>query len=635
MAKVFLILSLICIVAVQNIFPQAYSVSLIPDSLKQNAHCVIRDLSVELELKSINKGTENCRRVVTILDKEGEKNAVIAIPYDKNSDVTFDQITIYDRDGKKVSKIKQSEIKDIPAFSDFELYSDDRIKYFSGDFGEFPYTLEYEYKRNLSNCIDYGKWAPFNGYNISAEHFTLTLTYPNSCKINRKEINNACKKRSTEGNMITEEWSLGNIKAIEEEPFEVSLTERIPAVYLMPAELDYDNYQGPANTWAEYGKWISDLYKGKDELPETEKAKVFKLVKDKPDTLDRIKALYAYMQDNTRYVAVSLGLGGYQPFSAKTVAATGYGDCKALSNYMHSLLKVTGVESFPALVSSGRYIQPVFADFPNFQQFDHVILCVPYHRDTIWLECTSQDMPFGFLGDFTDDRDVLLMTGKDGKFAHTKRYPSDVNQRICNARFTIDSTGSAACTMRTLYKGLQYHDITALIRLDADKQKKWLYSNSTLPSVQIRDFSITNNKTVIPSAIVSESLQSKSFASFSGKYMLVALNQVNVQDPIRRMLRTRLSDILINRSSEDYDTLVYMIPAHDKIESVPERKEIRSDFGNYSSSATVQGDKVVFTRKFILNQGRYKPDRYKDLYEFFLGVSKADNVKLMLKRAGD
>ena len=99
-----------------------------------------------------------------------------------------------------------------------------------------------------------------------------------------------------------------------------------------------------------------------------------------------------------------MDLGGLQPFDAKTVFETGCGDCKALSNYMFSLLKLIGVRSYPAIVSSGTYIEPIFLEFPNFQQFDHAILCVPHLKDTIWLECTNQKIPFGFLGDFTDDR---------------------------------------------------------------------------------------------------------------------------------------------------------------------------------------------------------------------------------------
>jgi hypothetical protein len=347
---------------------------------------------------------------------------------------------------------------------------------------------------------------------------------------------------------------------------------------------------------------------------------------------NRIKALYNYIQGNTRYVFVKLGLGGFQQFDASTVFETGYGDCKALTNYMYSLLKLFGIKSFPALVSSGRYREPIFRDFPNFQQFDHAILCVPYSHDTIWLECTDQKIPFGFLGDFTDDRDVLLITEEGGKFAHTRKYNANDNIRTCRSEFNIDSAGAAVCSVKTFYKGLQYDEVSDLLYSNYDEQKKWLYTNSSLPSLQITSFSVNDLKGTIPVARISESGISKNYCSFSGNYMLLPLNLLNTQKPVQKMLKPRYSDIVINRSSNEYDTIIYRIPNNYVYESIPSGNTINSNFGSYSCSVIANEKVITFIRKFSILEGRYKPFFYKEFYDFILSVSKADNTKIILTK---
>ena len=75
---------------------------------------------------------------------------------------------------------------------------------------------------------------------------------------------------------------------------------------------------------------------------------------------------------------------------------------------------------------------------------------------------------------------------------------------------------------------------------------------------------------------------------------------------------------------------IYKIPDIYKIESLPEGKTINSVFGSYSFAVSVKENAIIYSRKLIINQGRFKASDYKNFYEFCLSVSKADNVKAML-----
>lgn len=609
---------------------QNYSVSLIPENLLENADLVVRNFTTEIEMKSSSEVLKKVKYAVTIMNRNSQDLAALIVNYDKNSSVKIADIVIFDHNGMKIKDVKQSEIEDYPAFKSFELYSESRIKSYYPQSGDYPFTIEYCYEISSTNFLSLGYWQPLPDFNVSLEHSEIILKYPTSVKINKKEFNVKSKSCMTLGKSTIVTWELDNLKAIEDEPYSTSFIERAPCVYLMPSLIIYDKYSRNVDNWADFGKWVGGLFIERDELPDDLKIKILALLKDKPDTLEKIRTLYNYIQENTRYVAITMGIGGYQPFDAKTVFQTGYGDCKALSNYLFALLKLIGVKSFPALVSAGRNIVPIFKDFPNFSQFNHMILCVPFRNDTIWLECTDHEIPFGFLGDFTDNRDVLLLTENGGEFAHTCSYNENI--RKSSSYFSIDQTGKALGRITIWYSGLQYDYISGVINLNYDEQKKWFYKNSTLPSLQITSFSIDNKKSQLPSVTINESVVSLNYATSSAQYMVLPLNLINAQSLVQRMLKPRYADVLINRSFYDQDSVIFKTPANYKAESIPTGISLRSVFGEYSYTITMNENEITYIRKFLIKEGRYKPEQYKDLYDFIQAVSKADDVKIILAK---
>ena len=149
-------------------------------------------------------------------------------------------------------------------------------------------------------------------------------------------------------------------------------------------------------------------------------------------------------------------------------------------------------------------------------------------------------------------------------------------------------------------------------------------------SVSMVSFSTNLIKNKLPVLNISESLKSRNYCSFSGQNIILPLNLINSQKPVARMLRTRYSDVVISHSFTDIDTIEFIIPENLNIESVPAGKNLDSSFGSYSFTVSSDKNKIIYTRKLKIIEGRYDSKEYPNLYNFLLAVSKGDEMKVLL-----
>jgi hypothetical protein len=332
------------------------------------------------------------------------------------------------------------------------------------------------------------------------------------------------------------------------------------------------------------------------------------------------------MQKNTRYFSISFGIGGLQPMHANEVAKNGYGDCKALCNYMKALLKAVGIESYYTLVKSGEneYIQ---ADFPS-DQFDHIILCVPDNQEIIWLECTSQTMPFNYLGSYTCDRDVLAITPGGGKLLHTPVYGSDYNKINTYSEILLLSTGDAEIKMQYRQTGLKYDDLYGISESKPDNRKAWLaqqFKNAAF-EVKKEEYSFERN-TAIPVAIANFEIHIRDLSARSQNRLYMAPSFISGasfiwEDP---------SEIELETAYQQHDSVRIEIPLGYKPEFLPENKVITSKFGSYSRSILRSGNYIYYTNNLVINKAEYPKETYPEFYNFINEIALLDHQMLILK----
>ncbi len=175
-------------------------------------------------------------------------------------------------------------------------------------------------------------------------------------------------------------------------------------------------------SWRNFGSFVYQLIKGKDILPDAIKAKVHELVSNAHSDKEKIDKLYEFFQRSTRYVSVQLGIGGWEPYNAAYVAGKGYGDCKALANYMQSILKEAyRILLYARLCRRTTVMQETGNRIISSQQFNHVILLYPSARDTTCLSVPTNAA--GRLCGWIYCQPKALMIREDGGFlVSTPRY---------------------------------------------------------------------------------------------------------------------------------------------------------------------------------------------------------------------
>lgn len=626
--RTFFLFILCCLFACVTKAQQSYDISLIPKDLMAYAHSVVRYSNESVLVSGLDNTTFHIKKAITVLNKNGDVNIVVW--HNKSNTIKYIKGAIYDAGGKLIKKFTERNFEDVYAGNDFSLFEDSRVEHFMPANPDYPYTVEYEYEIHATQSLVFGDWSP-NSVGVAVEKSVYSFTCKPDFKINYKEINTPQKAGITTDThgLVTYTWEADHLKAFKYEPFSPDNDKFLTIVKIAPEHFEYEGLTGSFTNWQELGKWNYDnLLTGRDRLPQTTVDFIKQLTANITDPKLKAKKIYEYMQQKTRYISIQVGIGGYQPFLAADVDKTGYGDCKALVNYTNALLKVANINSYYCVVNSGSRKISMMPDFASMAQGDHVILCIPFKNDTTWLECTSQQMPFGFLSNFTDDRWVLACTPDGGKLLHTPRYTREMNLTKRIAEFNIDTTGTLSGIMTTKFGGTDFDERDRVIDEAYTEQLKSIGEIYPINNLHINRLKYSKDKSIIPVTTESIQLNAPDYASPSSGKRYFKVNTTSRPGYVPDEVRNRTTDVYINRGYTEETTITYTLPAGYHTDKPLWSKTMGRPFGRFSVKMTVNGRQLIYKRFLQINDGTYSKDDYQDLISFYQAVSDADGYTM-------
>ncbi len=609
--------------------PTSYAAHLIAEPLKKDAHSVVRFEDYRVDIPSYDKIVVTHKKAITLLSGQSDANLLVLV-YNSFRKINVIKGRIYDANGDLVRQIRKKEITDQSAVSSFSLYEDNRVKWIKVQHNEYPYTVEFEYKYTINDFMYYPAWS-IQGYGMSVEKAIFTISAADRGLFDYKALNtDLVPTEKMNGQNAVVRWSVAELPAIKKVPYSPPPEKTLPIVLLKPNRFKLGKYEGRMTDWESFGRFLNDLNKDHNNLSDEMTAQVKTMTASAKSDREKIDILYRYLQDNTRYISVQLGVGGWRAFDAKYVEKHKYGDCKALTWFMKSMLEAADITACPVMIGAGNEKSDalISEDFV-YPGFNHVILHVP--SEDCWLECTSSYSPPNYIGAFNQNRKALRLTANGGELVQTPAFQPEDAKSTNKSNIILTENGDA----RIVNEGALTGPLQGQLRYRTFEQtkeelKEWFLENSHFPSAFVGQLEFIPDKDR-PSVAISYEIDVKKYAAKSGRRLFVPLNLVNPYDDVPEKTEHRRQPIEVTKGFVYEDELTFHLPEGYELESGPDEDIVLdTPYGKYRLETTTDSSKIQCKRRLEMWPVSLPAAEYEDFRSFRKEVAEWDATKLVL-----
>lgn len=604
----------------------------------QKADVVVLLDSTSVKVKTLSYYSCEHHQKFMLMNSNNANLANVVIGMDNNTELSRFEYVMTDALGNVLRKIKKSELQR------FEYSRDLATDYYrliaEVTPPSYPVIITKTEKiiRN-ANVLSYPSFWPQKQYGMNVSKAVYQIEWPeDEVNIRYKSMNmSAVPEVEQVGRNKTLRFTLTNLAPLTRVPYAPSLDEQAPYVLFVPEKFSYYGTTGSMSSWSSFGSWNHGLTVDRQLLPESHLEKVREVIADCHTKREKIAKLYEYMGKNTRYVSLQLGIGGYQPATAVSVAITGMGDCKGLSNYMLTLLKELGIES--RLVAIGTDDPKLIPDFANVNQLDHMVLAVmlEHGKDTVWLECTNSNLSPGYIHEGISGHEALLLSSDGCHIVRVPEYADSLNLRHTDVRISIRHDASADVTIDEVFNNHRYSDKFHLLKEKEQEQRTAISSWYKLPNTSFGSIYVKDSSKPFDNAQLKTHLDGvcAKYANLTGRRLFVPINPSHKGfSPvvIADTLSSQRLQMKISHGYRNEDDILIEIPRGCSVESLPANMDIEEEFGAFHQHVVLEDGRLRISQVFDIHRGTYAPEARKRLVEMQRNVQKAYNSRVVLVR---
>jgi hypothetical protein len=589
-----------------------------------------------VSVQSENKLKRVERRVYKILRPTGRDYGIARAIFDQGTKINSihgwcipAQGKDYEVKDKDAVEVSLSDVKDS------EIITDLKEKLIRIPASEPGNVVGYEIETEEHPYILQDLWAFQHSIPVREARYTLQL--PSGWEYKAAWINSKEIQPTPSGNNQWQ-WVVSDIKPIRHEDYMPpwrGISAQVIISFLPPGG---SNKKGFEN-WAEMGRWENDLTQGRrDPSPEL-KQKVAELTGSLPSRLAKMQALANFIQQNIRYVAIELGIGGWQPHAARDVFAHKYGDCKDKATVLSAMLKEIGVDSYYLPINTVR--GGVNAQTPpQMFWFNHVILAIRlpddvkspallaiYNHPTLGrmliFDPTDEMTPLGQVRGDLQSNYGLLVTPDGGGLIQVPQLAASVSGIHRNGKLSLAADGTLKGEITEFYfgdQGMQQRYELHSVSKSADRIKpiETLLSQS-LGTYQITKASLADLENHEAPFEYQYSFVAEKYAKNAGPLLLVRPRLVDSKSSgLLEGKEPRQFPVEFYGPLHDADTYEIALPAGYVVDDLPPPVDADYSFASYHSKTESKGNSIVYSRSF-------------EIKELSVPVAKLDELKTLYR----
>ena len=601
----------------------------------------------DVAVVSADKIKTTVREAYKILRPDGRGRGIVYVEFDPDRKIRSFHGWCIPGQGKDYEVKDKDAVEVSPNIEGAELISDAKLKLLRIPAADPGNIVGYEYELEERPVFMQNAWRFQETDPVRESHYSLQLPAGWEYKaswMNHTEI------KPTEAGSNRWDWTVTDLSPIRHEP-------EMPPFAGVAGQMVVTLFPlgGKAPTgfaaWDEMGKWYATLVAGRVDASPQIQQQVATLTAGKTTQLEKMQAIAHFAQHDIRYVAIELGIGGWQPHPAPEVFAHRYGDCKDKATLMRSMLREIGIESYHVVINDRR--GAVTAETPAHHAFDHVIIAVrlpegmndpslvatlqhPKLGRILYFDPTDEMTPFGQIRGELQANYALLVTPDGGELTALPQQPPAMNSIERTGRLTLDQYGTLTGQVKETRLGERASsERWALRTVTTDKDRikpiENLLANS-LPAYNITHASVINlSLTDLPFGF-DYSFQAANYAKNAGGLLLVRPRVLGTKgQAILETKEPRKFPIEFEGPARDTDNFEITIPAGYVVDDVPPPVDADYGFASYHSKTEVKGNVINYQRTFEVKELSVPASRADELKKFYRVISSDERNTVVLK----
>lgn len=620
-----------------------------PDWLKQAAENQLPTYSddpdavvlLDERVTTVSAGGEvrtTYRKAYKILRPAGRTRGIVYVYFDNETQLTFLKGWSITAQNEQY-EAKEKDAFETAAFSE-GLYQDTRYKLLQIPGAHPGSVIGYEYQQRQRPFVQQAIWS-FQD-KIPVRHARFTLEIPRAWRYHAYWRNHATlNPQQTGENRWT--WDLTDIEAIPLEP-------EMPPWKSVAGGLGISFASGESlSSWDQIGRWYAQLTSGTSESTPSIRDKAREVVAGASDPMEKIRRLASYVQHAVRYVAIEIGIGGYQPHAAQDVLASGYGDCKDKANPLKTMLREVGIDSYFILLNSDR--DYITSDFPSPLDFDHAILAIHPPDSAVTpdifaafrseklgkllvFDPTDTSTPIGYLSPSLQANRGLLVTAAGGELVTLPLLPPSMNRTLRIATLILDKDGTLKGTIQEVRSGSSATDLRQRMLNAPSNQRQRIVEDILTDLVDgaiLTSATVSDLKELSPTFSLKYDFTVRAYAEHAGNLFLFRSCALGRKGRTLLEGTPRKQPVEFSHTASEGDVVDISFPTGYVLEEMPEAVEYEYPFATYKSEIRVAQHVLHYSRSYELKDVLVPVERMDDLKKFFREIFDDEHAYTIMK----